>query len=122
MQEQRKAVLIRPPMHCHWGATDECLRNGRLTRLSTSYQTCFIQTKAQVELEQSIYVKLWLPDDFVRDWQLIAHHIVLRGKVIRYLAKVGFGLRFSELSTGEVQMLDMLINYLHARGDDESQS
>lgn len=117
MQEQKKAVLIRPPMHCHWGATDECLRNGKITRLSTSYKTCFIQTKAQVELEQLIYVKLWLPDEFVRGWQLIAHHILLRGKVIRYLNKVGFGLQFSDLSDGEGQLLEMLITHLHAQTD-----
>lgn len=102
-------------MHCHWGATDECLRNGRLTRLSLSYQTCFIQTKAQVELEQIIFVKLWLPDDFVRDWQFIAHHILLHGKVVRYQQKIGFGLRFDDLSDGERQVLGMLINYYDGR-------
>lgn len=98
-------------MHCHWGPTDECLRNGRVTRLSTSYQTCFIQTKAQVELEQLIFIKLWLPDEFVQSRQFIAHDIMLRGKVVRFLPKVGFGLQFSGLADGENELLDMLVDF-----------
>lgn len=120
MDEQRRAVLIRPPMQCHWGPTDECLRNGRITRLSMSYRTCFIQTKAQVEIEQQIFVRLWLPDEFVQNLQSGAHHVVLRGKVARFQSKVGFGLHFDDLSEGEAEMLNLLVCFYQQSSASES--
>ena len=111
MDEQRRAVLFRPPMHCHWGPSDECLRNGKITRLSITYRTCFIQTKAQVELEQQIFIKLWLPDEFVQERQFVAQHVSLHGKVARFLPKVGFGLQFDDLSDGEAELLNLLVGF-----------
>jgi hypothetical protein len=112
MEEQRKAVLIRPPLPCHWGPTDDCLRNGKVTRLSISYKTCFIQTKAPANDGQSMFVKIWLPDEMVRELSLAHNYLLLRGQVVRYSPKIGFGLHFGELSEGEGEMLSILIGHL----------
>ncbi len=112
MEEQRKAVLIRPPLPCHWGPTDDCLRNGKVTRLSISYKTCFIQTKAPANDGQSMFVKIWLPDEMVRELSLDNNYLLLRGQVVRYSPKIGFGLYFDALTEGEDQMLSVLIGRL----------
>lgn len=111
MEEQRKAVLVRPPMHCHWGATDECLRNGKITRLSISYRTCFVQTKARVEPEQQIFIKLWLPEEFVERRKPGVNDFMLRGRVVRFMPKIGFGLQFNDLSDGEDELLNLLVGF-----------
>ena len=111
MEEQRKAVLIRPPQPCHWGPTDECLRNGKITRLSVTYQTCFIQTKAPANDGQTIYLKLWLPDEFRKAHSLANDYMLLRGRVKNYSPKVGFSLQFEGLTDGEIEMLTMLVSH-----------
>jgi hypothetical protein len=115
MEESRKAVLIRPPQPCHWGPTDECLRNGKVTRLSVTYQTCFVQTKAPANDGQSLYLKLWLPDEFTRTLSLANDFLLLRGRVRSYSPKVGFSLQFEGLSDGEFEMLKMLVNHYDSR-------
>lgn len=115
MDEPKKAVQIRPPMPCHWGLTDECLRNGRITRLSVTYRTCFIQTKAPASDGDAMYVKIWLPDEFIAGTALANNFILMRGTVVRYSPKVGFGLRFGELTRGENEILSMLVSFYQER-------
>ncbi|HYO64122.1 MAG TPA: hypothetical protein VER08_10870 [Pyrinomonadaceae bacterium] len=111
MEGQKKAVLVRPPQPCHWGPTDECLRNGKITRLSVTYQTCYIQTKAPAADGQPVYLKLWLPDEFTKAVALASDYLLLRGKVKNYSPKVGFSLQFEDLSDGEENMLAMLVEH-----------
>ena len=115
MEEQRKAILIRPPQPCHWGPTDECLRNGKVTRLSVTYQTCFVQTKAPAADCQTIYLKLWLPDEFIKTLSLVNDFLLLRGRVKNYSPKVGFSLQFEGLSDGENEILTMLVNHYDSK-------
>ena len=115
MEEQRKAALIRPPQPCHWGPTDECLRNGKITRLSVTYQTCFVQTKAPANDGQTIYLKLWLPDEFMKARALANDHMLLHGRVKNYSPKVGFSLQFADLTEGETEVLTMLVEHYCAR-------
>ncbi|HYP52162.1 MAG TPA: hypothetical protein VEQ42_01400 [Pyrinomonadaceae bacterium] len=111
MEAQKKAVLIRPPQPCHWGPTDECLRNGKITRLSVTYQTCYIQTKAPAADGQAIYLQLWLPDEVAPTRALANDVLLLQGKVKNYSPKVGFSLQFEGLSDGEESMLTMLVEH-----------
>lgn len=115
MEEPRKAILIRPPQPCHWGPTDECLRNGKVTRLSVTYQTCFVQTKAPAADSQTIYLKLWLPDEFTKSLALANDFLLLRGRVRSYSPKVGFSLQFEALSEGELEILTMLVGHYDGR-------
>jgi hypothetical protein len=111
MDEQKKAVQIRPPMACHWGPNDECLRNGRVTRLSVTYRTCFIQTKAPANDGHTMFVKIWLPDEFTVTMSLANNFMLIRGTVAHYSPKIGFGLHFGELTKGENDILSMLVNF-----------
>lgn len=108
-------------MPCHWGPTDDCLRNGKITRLSVSYKTCFIQTKAPASDGQSMFVKIWLPDEFVEELSLSHNCLLLRGKVTRYSPKVGFGLLFEELTGDESEMLTLLVGHLQKKPANDSQ-
>ena len=109
-------------MPCHWGPTNDCLRNGKVTRLSISYKTCFIQTKAPASDGQLMFIKIWLPDEFVKELSLANNYLLLHGQVIRYSPKIGFGLHFNELTEGESQMLSILIEHLQEKPANDSQA
>ncbi|HVF57368.1 MAG TPA: PilZ domain-containing protein [Pyrinomonadaceae bacterium] len=97
---EKKAKRLRPPMHCYWGATEVCPRNGKITTLSSD--GCFIKTKAEASDEQFFFLNCWLPT---------GRWMMLRGKVNYRLPKIGFGLSFTDLTDIEREMLSMLLEF-----------
>ena len=95
-----RARRLRPPMHCYWGTTEACPRNGRITSLGV--ESCFVKTKAEAQDGQSLYVNCWLPSE---RW------LLLRGEVTYRMPKVGFGLSFVELTETEREMLRTLLDF-----------
>lgn len=96
-----RARRLRPPMHCYWGTTPACPRNGRITSLGV--EGCFIKTKAEATDDQELFINCWLPTE---RW------LMLKGRVTYRLAKVGFGLAFINLSEAERGLLSILLEYL----------
>jgi hypothetical protein len=97
--QARRARRLRPPMHCYWGPTENCPRNGRITSLSAD--GCFIKSKAAAADGQELFVKCWLPSE---RW------LMLRGRVAYHLPKIGFGLTF-ELTETQREMVSMLLEF-----------
>lgn len=97
----RRAKRLRPPMHCYWGTTEACPRNGRITSLGVG--GCFVKTKAEATEGQEIFVNCWLPTE---RW------LMLRGRITYRLARVGFGVSFTGLTAGEREILSALLDYL----------
>jgi hypothetical protein len=95
----RRARRLRQPMHCYWGPTEACPRNGRITSLSLD--GCFIKSKAVTTDGQELFVNCWLPSE---RW------LMLRGAVAYHLPKIGFGLTF-DLRDTEREMLAMLLEF-----------
>jgi hypothetical protein len=95
----RRARRLRPPMHCYWGQTETCPRNGRITSLSLD--GCFIKSKAVAADGQELFVNCWLPSE---RW------LMLRGRVAYHLPRIGFGLTF-DLSETEREMVSMLLEF-----------
>jgi|GEM_PF-1769577 len=107
-----RARRLRPPMHCYWGTTPSCPRNGRVTSLGAD--GCFVKTKAEAGEDQALYVNFWLPTE---RW------LMLRGRVTYHLSRVGFGLSFTGLSDPEREILAVLLEYLdEAQGAPEAQT
>ncbi len=96
----QRARRLRPPMHCYWGTTEACPRNGRITSLGV--EGCFVKTKAEAQDGQLLYVNLWLPTE---RW------LLLRGRVTYRMPKVGFGLSFVALAETEREMLRTLLDF-----------
>ncbi|HZI20275.1 MAG TPA: hypothetical protein VEY09_16965 [Pyrinomonadaceae bacterium] len=110
--QSSRARRLRPPMHCYWGTTPACPRNGRVTSLGAD--GCFIKTKAEAGEGQELYVNFWLPTE---RW------LMLRGRVTYHLSKVGFGLAFAGLSGAERDVISVLLDYLdEAQGPHEEQA
>ena len=95
----RGARRLRPPMHCYWGQTENCPRNGRITSLSVD--GCFIKSKAVAADGQDLFVNCWLPSE---RW------LMLRGRVAYHLPKIGFGLTF-DLTDTEREMVSTLLEF-----------
>ena len=98
--QAQRARRLRPPMHCYWGTTEACPRNGRITSLGV--ESCFIKTKAEAQEGQLLYVNCWLPSE---RW------LLLRGTVTYRMPKVGFGLSFVDLNETEREMLRTLLDF-----------
>jgi PilZ domain len=97
--QARRARKLRPPMHCYWGTSPNCPRNGRITSLGV--EGCFIQSKAAAADGQELFVNCWLPSE---RW------LMLRGRVAYHLPKIGFGLTF-DLTETEREMVSMLLEF-----------
>ena len=87
-------------MHCYWGPTEACPRNGKITTLSV--EGCFIKTKAETNDGLIMFLNCWLPT---------GRWMMLRGKVNYRMPKVGFGLSFLDLTGTEREMLSMLLEF-----------
>jgi hypothetical protein len=107
MEYSREAerVEIDTAIYILWGV-DESLRGGKITSLST--RGCFVQTKSEATAGQRISIRIRLPTE---RWML------LEGEVRHVLKRVGFGVRFAELSEGDAGMLGLLVEFYR----DESQ-
>lgn len=97
---QRNAERVRTSIDCYWGLTPDCPRGGTITSLSA--QGCFITTKAAASGGQTVYAKCWLPT---------GRWLPLRGTVLYHLARVGIGLRFTDLADGHEEMIGLLLEY-----------
>ncbi|HWT03111.1 MAG TPA: PilZ domain-containing protein [Pyrinomonadaceae bacterium] len=80
-------------------------RAGKITNLSCG--GCFIQTKAEVQTSRTVLVRLKLPT---------GRWLLLQGAVAHAARKVGFGLRFTNLSAEDRGMLCLLEEYYRGEG------
>jgi PilZ domain len=105
MQDLREAerVEIDTAIYILWG-TDESLRGGKITSLST--KGCFVQTRSEATAGQLISIRIRLPTE---RWML------LEGRIRHVLKRVGFGVQFTQMAEGDAGMLDLLVEYF---GDD----
>ena len=103
MDNRRDGERVKTALPCNWGLSEDSPRNGNITSLS--HGGCFVQTTARATEDQVVYVKCWLPSE---RW------FGLRGRVTYYLAKVGFGLNFTDLTGEQQEMLALVIEYHRA--------
>jgi hypothetical protein len=104
MEEVRENSRVKTDIHCSWGLTDACPRNGKITSLSI--RGCFIKTTAAATAGQTIFVNCWLPE---RRW------VMFQGEVIYHLERIGFGLLFAELNAEQHKTIEFLIEQHNAR-------
>ena len=98
MTEDNNKGRVRTDVHIHWGVTEECPRNGKMTSLSVD--RCFIQTKAEVIVGQTIYVDLK---------NSLGSPLLLRGEIYYRLERLGFGVQFADVSEEEKEKLKEII-------------
>jgi hypothetical protein len=93
---------IDTALYVLWLAEDEkpSAQTGKITNLSRG--GCFIQTKAEVRTNRTVMLRLRLPTD---RW------LRLQGTVAHTARKVGFGIRFTDLSEVDRDMLTLLEEY-----------
>ncbi|HMF57272.1 MAG TPA: hypothetical protein VK619_13095 [Pyrinomonadaceae bacterium] len=89
---------VRTETPIHWGVTEECPRNGKMTSLSLD--SCFIQTKAEVIVGQTIHVDLK---------NCLGSPLLLHGEIYYRLERLGFGVRFADLCEDEIEKLKEII-------------
>lgn len=80
-------------------------RAGKITNLSCG--GCFIQTKAEVETSMTVLLRLQLPT---------GRRLALQGEVAHATRRVGFGLRFTNLSAEDRGMLCLLEEFYRGEG------
>lgn len=100
MDNRKDGERVKTALPCNWGLSEDGPRNGNITSLS--HNGCFVQTTARATENQIVYVNCWLPTE---RW------FALCGRVAYCLAKVGFGLNFTGLTTEQREMLAILIEY-----------
>lgn len=90
---ERKRILLE--------ATWESVSRRHEARVDdVSLGGCFVNTYAQIELDEDVNLEIQLPSG---EW------LALRGKVASYQPGVGFGMSFTSLSANEVAALKELI-------------
>jgi hypothetical protein len=102
VQREDERAGIDTALYVLWLAEDEkpSAQVGKITNLSRG--GCFIQTKAEVGTNSTVMLRLRLPTD---RW------LRLQGTVAHTARKVGFGIRFTELSEADRNMLTLLEEY-----------
>jgi Tfp pilus assembly protein PilZ len=80
-------------------------RAGKITNLGCG--GCFIQTKAEVRANSTVLLRLQLPT---------GRRLALQGEVAHAARRVGFGLRFTNLSAEDRGMLCLLEEYYRGEG------
>jgi hypothetical protein len=101
MEYSREAerVEVDAAIYILWG-TDESLRGGKITSLSTA--GCFVQTRSEALVGQAVTIRIRLPTE---RWML------LQGEVRHVLKRVGFGVEFRDVAEGDAGMLALLLEY-----------
>jgi len=84
---------------------DPSPQSGKITNLSRG--GCFVQTRAEVRGGSTILLRLMTPTE---RW------LRLQGAVAHSLRRVGFGLRFTDLSEEDRGMLTLLVEYYRGAG------
>jgi Tfp pilus assembly protein PilZ len=98
MEDKRNSKRVVMSLEIKWGRSEEYLRNGRIT--SMSLRGCFIQTKAMAIKGTTVLLNLWLPE---RKWYS------LPGEVIYVMEKIGFGVRFNDLTDEDAALINTFI-------------
>jgi hypothetical protein len=88
-------------LSCTFGATPDAPRSGRITSLSST--GCFVKTKAMVTKRQSLFLRIWMPEN---RW------LRLRGAVNYNMEGVGFSLGFTTPDDEERADLGRLLELL----------
>lgn len=102
MRREDERAGVDTALYVLWLAEDEVpsAQAGKITNLSRG--GCFIQTKADVRTNRTVMLRLRLPTD---RW------LRLQGTVAHTVRKVGFGIRFTDLSEADRGMVALLEEY-----------
>ena len=109
----RSNSRVKTNIDCIFGVTPEATRSGKVTSLSTA--GCFVKTTIWATDIPKIYIRLWLGS---HGW------LPLQGSVLYHLEKIGFGLRFTGLTSQEESVLKQLIKQCvrpTASGDEDGE-
>jgi hypothetical protein len=101
--ERRRHPRVRVSLYIDWGFNADCARQARLT--SFSIGGCFVQTEDEVSVEQTIYLRLSLPEPRL-----------LRGAVRYHMPGIGFGLEFRDLLIEDQLILETLVAHYMKQG------
>jgi PilZ domain len=94
----RNNSRVKTNIDCIFGVTPEATRSGKVTSLSVA--GCFVKTTIWATDVPTIYIRLWLNS---QRW------LRLQGSVLYHLEKIGFGLRFADLTPQDESALIELI-------------
>jgi PilZ domain len=102
VRREEERAGIDTALYVLWLAEEEepSAQAGKITNFSRS--GCFIQTKAEVERSRTVLLRLRLPT---------GRWLPLQGTVAHTARRVGFGLRFTNLSEEDRGMLALLEEY-----------
>ena len=109
MNDSRKKTRFLSELSCAFGPTPDAPRSGTIT--SIGLRECFVKTKAIVIEGQSIFVRVWLPEN---RW------LRLSGRVKYHMERVGFGVVFQELAEDQLSDLSRLVEGLRRQHDREA--
>lgn len=100
MIEKRRHPRVKASIPTYWGLTPECINHDRIT--SFSIGGCFIQTRDPVRPQTVIYIRFFLSNTSER---------IIRAEVRYNMEKVGLGVEFMNLTEGDRQSFQTLVNY-----------
>ncbi|HLL14361.1 MAG TPA: PilZ domain-containing protein [Pyrinomonadaceae bacterium] len=100
MIEKRRHPRVKASIPIYWGLTPECLNHDRIT--SFSIGGCFIQTRSAARALNLVYMRFFLSNTGER---------IIRGEVRYHLEEVGLGVEFINLTEGDRQSFQSLVDY-----------
>jgi hypothetical protein len=98
VEERKRQTRFNTDLSCTFGATPDAPRSGKITSLSST--GCFVKTKAMVTKRQTLYLRIWMPEN---RW------LRLCGAVNYNMEGVGFSLGFTPPGDEERADLDRLL-------------
>jgi hypothetical protein len=101
VEERKRQTRFITELSCTFGATPDAPRSGKITSLSST--GCFVKTKAMVTKRQSLFLRIWMPEN---RW------LRLCGAVNYNMEGVGFSLGFTTQGDEERADLDRLLEGL----------
>jgi hypothetical protein len=100
MIEKRRHPRVKASIPLNWGLTPECTRHDRIT--SFSIGGCFIQTGVAALPLTLVYIRFFLSNEGER---------IICGEVRYHMEKVGLGVEFVNLTAGEKESFQALVDY-----------
>jgi hypothetical protein len=100
MIEKRRHPRVRASIPIEWGLTPECNKHDRIT--SFSIGGCFIQTGEATLPLTLVYIRFYLSNKGPR---------IICGEVRYHLDKIGLGVEFVNLTPGEQESFQALVDY-----------
>jgi hypothetical protein len=98
VEERKRQTRFITDLSCTFGTTPDAPRSGKITSLSST--GCFVKTKAMVTKSQSLFLRIWMPEN---RW------LRLCGAVNYNMEGVGFSLGFTTQGDEERADLDRLL-------------